>query len=170
MISAQFQTDEQQIMPIEIQKVEAPTEEVRTLIAELDAELNANYSPEQRHGLDLSRIFQPHIAFFIAHLNGHPAGCGGVAFEHNLAEVKRMYVRPHARGQNVGQTILARLESEAKAHGIPRMVLETGDVQQAAIKFYQRAGYTPCAAFAPYATMPAPQIERSRFFEKHLGL
>lgn len=155
-------------MPIEIAKAEAPTDDARALIAELDAELNSSYSPDQRHGLDISRIFQPHIAFFIAHLNGQPAGCGGVAFQDNLAEVKRMYVRPQARGQNVGQAILARLESEAKARGIPRMVLETGDAQKAAIIFYQRAGYIPCAPFDPYASMPAPQIERSRFFEKDI--
>jgi len=155
-------------MPIEIQKVESPTDDVRALIGELDAELNAAYSPEQRHGLDISRIFQPHIAFFIAYLDGHPAGCGGVAFQDTLAEVKRMYVRPDSRGQNVGQTILARLESEAKARGIPRMVLETGDAQKAALIFYQRAGYSPCAPFEPYAAMPAAQIQRSRFFEKDI--
>ena len=73
---------------------------ISALIAELDAELNAAYSPERR-GLDISRIFQPHIAFFIAHLNGHPVGCGGVALQDNLAEVKRMY-RPVPRREANG--------------------------------------------------------------------
>jgi hypothetical protein len=32
-----------------IERVEAPTDEVRALIGELDAELAGTYTPEQRH-------------------------------------------------------------------------------------------------------------------------
>ena len=48
-------------------------------------------------------------------------------------------------------------------------VLETGDAQRAAIRLYERAGYTRCAAFGPYAAMPLHAIEHSVFFEKRLG-
>ena len=85
-------------MSLEVIKVEAPTDEVRLLIGELDAELNANYSAEQRHGFNISRLFQLAISFFVARIDESPAGCGGVAFADGLAEVKRMYVRPAARG------------------------------------------------------------------------
>src|SRR5882672_12687299 len=113
-------------MPITLEHLQSPTDEARALIAELDAELAGPYSPEQRHGLDIARIFRPGVLFFIARLNGDPVGCGGIALEGGLAEVKRMYVRPRARRQRVAQTLLCRLEDESRARGITRLVLETG--------------------------------------------
>jgi putative acetyltransferase len=155
-------------MSLQIIKVEAPTDEVRLLIEELDAELNAAYSAEQRHGFKISRLFQPGISFFIARLDSQPAGCGGVAFADGLAEVKRMYVGPPFRGRTVAQAILARLEQEARDQGFNRLVLETGDAQAAAMRFYQRQGFIRCEAFGEYAKMPEASIVRSVFFEKRL--
>ena len=155
-------------MSLEVIKVESPTDEVRLLIGELDTELNATYSAEQRHGFNISRLFQPGISFFVARMDGNPSGCGGVAFDDGLAEVKRMYVRPIFRGCNVAQAILARLEQQARDHGFKRLVLETGDAQAAAMRFYQRQGFIRCEAFGEYAKMPEPSIVRSVFFEKRL--
>lgn len=39
----------------------APKDGVRQLIAELEDILSAEYLPEQRHGLPLEAIFQPHV-------------------------------------------------------------------------------------------------------------
>lgn len=155
-------------MAIVVEHVPTPTDDARRLIEELDAELNAAYAAEQRHGLDFSRIFRPGILFFIARLDGEPAGCGGVAIEDGFAELKRMYVRPRLRGRGVAEAIIARLESEAAACGVRRMVLETGDAQLAAMRFYQRVGYAPCDAFGEYAAMPPGAIVRSIFLEKFL--
>src|SRR5688500_8827918 len=152
-------------MSIVLEQVAAPTDDARALIEELDAELNGEYPPEQRHGFSIARLFQPGVLFFIARLDGNAVGCGGVAFEDGLAEVKRMYVRPQARGRKVAQIILTRLEEEPRARGASRLVLETGDVRHAAIRLYERAGFTRCAAFGAYATMPPHAIERSVFFE-----
>jgi putative acetyltransferase len=153
-------------MSLVLEHVGAPTDDARLLIDELDAELNGSYAPEQRHGLSIARVFRPGMLFFIARLDGAPVGCGGVSFEDGFAEVKRMYVRPQFRGRNVARTILSRLEEEAVIRGVSRIVLETGDAQQAAMRFYECAGFTRCAAFGDYATMPPGAIERSVFFEK----
>jgi putative acetyltransferase len=156
-------------MSLIVEHVSAPTDDARMLIDELEAELSGSYGPEQRHGLSIAQVFQPGVVFFIARLDGEPVGCGGIAFNDSFAELKRMYVRPHVRGQNVAQTILSRLEREAKSRGVSRLVLETGDVQHAALRFYERAGFTRCAAFGAYTTMPLKAIERSVFFEKRIG-
>jgi putative acetyltransferase len=153
-------------MSIELEHIEEPTDEARALIAELDAELSGSYASDQRHGLTLARIFRPGVLFFIARLDGQPAGCGGIAFDDGAAELKRMYVRPQARGRDVARTILLRLEQEARARGFTRVVLETGDAQLPAIRFYQREGFTRCEAFGVYAEMPSNAIIRSVFFEK----
>jgi len=154
-------------MAITVELVSAPDDEVRALIAALDAELAQGYAPENRHGLALAAIFQPHIKFFIAR-DGAALGCGGVALFDGFAEVKRMYVVPAARGTGVAPAILARIEAETIAAGISLLRLETGDVQHAAMRLYARAGFTPCAAFGDYLAMPASAISTSVFLEKRL--
>src|SRR5215475_13847294 len=99
---------------IRIEAVPVPTDEVVELIGELDQVLSAEYPPEQRHGLAIDAIFQPHVRFFLARLRGTAVGCGGVALFADFAEVKRMYVRDAARGQGVAQALLARLEAVAR--------------------------------------------------------
>jgi putative acetyltransferase len=155
-------------MSLIVERVPTPTEDARVLIGELDAELNAAYEPQQRHGLNIARVFQPSVLFFIAYLESQPVGCGGIAFEDGVAEVKRMYVRPLARSRGVAQAILSRLQQEARQRGEKRVVLETGNAQLAAIRFYERAGFARCGAFGAYLTMPPAAVERSVFFEKAL--
>lgn len=153
---------------IEIAEVREPDAVVALLIGELEAVLSAAYPPEQRHGLKLAAIFQPHIRFFVARLDGEPAGCGGVALFDGFAEVKRMYVRDALRGRGVAQAVLARLEQTARAAGCARLCLETGALQVAAMKVYARAGFRRCAAFGDYRAMPPAAIATSVFFEKAL--
>jgi putative acetyltransferase len=151
-----------------IEAAPAVTDEVRALIAELDSALSAEYKPEQRHGLAVEAIFQPHIRFFLARLNGEAVGCGGVALFAQFAEVKRMYVRDAARGRGVAQALLARIEMEARAAGLAALCLETGDQQKAAMRLYTRAGFVRCPAFGAYAAMAPEAIATSVFFERLL--
>jgi putative acetyltransferase len=153
---------------ITIELAPSATDDLRVLIGELDRELSAEYSSEQRHGLTLEAIFQPHIRFFLARLNGAAVGCGGVALFADFAEVKRMYVRDVARGRGVAQALLARIEAEARQAGLDLLRLETGDRQVAALRLYARAGFQPCAAFGAYATMGPQAIVTSVFLEKRL--
>jgi putative acetyltransferase len=155
---------------IDIESAPTPTNDVRTLIAELDQTLAAEYSPEQRHGLSLDAIFQPHIRFFLARLNATAVGCGGVAFFSDFAEVKRMYVRDTVRGRGVAQALLTQIEAAVRDAGLDLLRLETGVRQPAALKFYARAGFQPCAAFGAYAAMPPQAIATSVFMEKPLAM
>ncbi|MFE4590848.1 GNAT family N-acetyltransferase [Streptomyces laurentii] len=66
------------------------------------------------------------------------------------AELKRMYVTPGARGLGLARRILALLESDARAAGRTRMVLETGTAQPEAIALYTSSGYEPCTKFGYY--------------------
>lgn len=155
-------------MPVVLEHVTTATDDARTLIEELETELSGLYSAEQRHGYSVQQVFQPNILFFVARLDGEIAGCGGIAFETGFAEVKRMFVRPAARGRGIGRAVLARLEHQAREKKVTRLTLETGDVLHAAIHLYERAGFTRCAPFGPYARMTPRAIERSVFLEKHI--
>jgi putative acetyltransferase len=155
--------------PLEIALVPAANDEIAALIGELNAELEALYTPEQRHGLALDAIFQPHIRFFIARRDGTPVGCGGVAFFDGFAEVKRLYVRAGMRGQGIAEALMERLAAETLASGLTLLRLETGSHSLAAIRFYDRLGFRYCDAFAPYAAMPPASIITSVFMEKRVG-
>ena len=156
-------------MSVTVEHVRSATEDARALVGELDALLNADSPPENRHGYSIERIFQSGVLFFIARLDGEAVGCGGVALDDGFAEIKRMYVRPPARGRNVATALMKRLEEEARARNVRRLVLETGDNRYAAIKFYQRQGFTRCGPFGPYLDMPPRAIAQSVFFEKQIG-
>jgi GNAT superfamily N-acetyltransferase len=66
------------------------------------------------------------------------------------AEIKRMYVTPAARGLGLARRILTELETDARAAGRTRMVLETGTKQPEAVALYASSGYEPCAKFGYY--------------------
>jgi putative acetyltransferase len=151
-----------------IEPAPAPTPEVEQLVAELNAVLGALYPAHQRHGLALENLFVPGIRFFVVRLDGAAMGCGGVALCDGYAEVKRMYVRPAARGRGLAKAVLHRLEAEARAAGKSVLRLETGVHQHEAVALYRASGFRPCGAFGPYAEMPAANIETSLFFEKRL--
>ncbi len=80
-----------------------------------------------------------------------PLGCGGLRqIDATHGEVKRMFVRPESRGTGVSTAILRALEADAAARGWDRVVLETGDRQPDAVRFYEREGYTRIPNFGHY--------------------
>ena len=146
------------------------TDEVRTLVGELEGVLAAEYPPEQRHGLHIEALFQPHVQFFVARVRGEAVGCGGVAIFSEFAEVKRMFVRESTRGKGVADALLDRIEATARAAGLGVLRLETGTRQLAALRFYERSGFRRCEAFGEYAKMAPYAIETSVFMEKRLSV
>jgi putative acetyltransferase len=155
-------------MSITIERVVEASPELHDLIGELDRVFGAAYEAHQRHGLSIDQLFEAHVRFFVARLEGVAAGCGGVAVFDHYAEVKRMYTRPAARGRGVAKALLCRIEDEARRANKSVLRLETGTYQQEAIGLYERMGFRPRDPFGPYAAMPARNIETSLFFEKTL--
>jgi len=127
------------------------------LIAELNAELTERY-PEAgatHFALDASEVAAGHGAFLVALIDGDAVGCGAVRrIEDGVAEVKRMYVRPAARGRGTGGAILAALEREARSLGARRLVLETGVRQPEALALYRRFGFAVIPPFGEYVDSP----------------
>ena len=102
--------------------------------------------------------------YYVAFVDGEPVGCGGLrALDAEHGEIKRMYVVPGQRGAGVSVAILRRLEDDARARGWTRLVLETGDRQPDAMRFYEREGYHPIPRFGYYA-----DSELSRCYERSL--
>jgi putative acetyltransferase len=103
--------------------------------------------------------------FLIAERGGLPVGCGALReIDGRHGEIKRMYVQPDARGAGTSIALLAELEAQARRRGWNRVVLETGTEQRAAIRFYEREGFTPIPCWGAYAASAV-----SLCYEKPLG-
>ncbi|MFI7386032.1 GNAT family N-acetyltransferase [Streptomyces sp. NPDC049813] len=109
--------------------------------------------------LDPTMFSPPRGLYLIAYdADGTPLATGGwraqdaneEEYADGDAELKRMYVTPEARGLGLARRILAELETDARAAGRTRMVLETGTKQPEAIALYVSSGYEPCARFGLY--------------------
>jgi putative acetyltransferase len=102
---------------------------------------------------------------FIARDGGQAVACGALKrHAGGIGEVKRMYTRPSHRGHKIGARIVARIEALARAEGLKRLVLETGDRHPAAWTVYERAGFTRCGPVLDY-----PDVTWSVFYEKPLA-
>ena len=140
-------------MPVAFESPRQP--DVIALIADLDAYQDTLYPAEARYALDLDSLAQPNVLFCVARdAQGRAVGCGAIVVGPAHGEVKRLYVRPEARGQGAARHILDALESAARARGCGTFMLETGPYQPEALAFYSRQGYARCGPFGDYPDHP----------------
>ena len=133
----------------------------RTLIDQVQAEYIEIYGGADLAPIDASQFEPPHGMFLLGYLTGEPVAMGGWRLhgaEHRQtagsAEIKRMFVAGAGRRRGLARTLLAELEATARAAGTPRLILETGYKQPAAIALYRAAGYRDIAPFGYYADAP----------------
>lgn len=150
--------------PLVITPTNPASSEMQKLIAELDEYLAALYPPESIHGLNFAAVQPESVTVLVAKFGADPVGCGTLRrLEPGFAEVKRMYVRPVARGCGVGRQLLSAIEAIAKQAHVHTLRLETGVHQPEAIRLYERAGFYPIPPFGDYKPDPL-----CLFFEKPL--
>ena len=79
-------------------------------------------------------------------------GCGGIRrFSEAECEMKRLYVRPSARGLGAGRTIAQALIAAAREAGYRRMLLDTTPSMARAQQLYTSLGFS---TIAPYRHNP----------------
>ena len=98
----------------------------------------------------------PRGMLLVAFDGDDPVACGAVRrLGPDVAEIKRMYVAPRARGQGFGRTLLGELERGAVELGCRTVRLDTMAQMAEAGALYRSAGYEPIADYNgnPLATV-----------------
>jgi putative acetyltransferase len=145
--------------------VESPLQDdVRTLIAALNAHLLTVTPPEFCSHMTVEDMADANTTVFVAREDGDAIACGALRLHGDgIGEVKRMYTMPSRQGEGIGGQILERIEARAREEGLTRLVLETGHVHHAAYRVYERGGFTRCGPVLDY-----PDTGWSVFYEKAL--
>jgi putative acetyltransferase len=119
--------------------------------AELD-QLTSMYAP-------------PSGCLIIARRGDRPIGCGAIRrLSGDACEMKRLYLRPQARGTGLGRMLAERLVHRAKALGYARMYLDTLVDMHLARGLYRALGFRETA---PYYDNPLPGVV---YMELDLGV
>jgi ribosomal protein S18 acetylase RimI-like enzyme len=114
------------------------------------AELPGDYAP-------------PRGALYIARSDDRAIGMVALrAREEGRAEMKRLYVRPSARGMGLGQLLIETVVEAARDRGYKTIVLDTLPVMRAAQRLYEANGFRD---IAPYYDSP---IAGTRFMGREL--
>jgi putative acetyltransferase len=103
----------------------------------------------------------PSGSLLLATLEDTAAGCVALhAIAAQIAEVKRLYVRPRFRGQGLGKILVQRIIAAARAIGYEKLQLETVEPRMpTAVTLYRLLGFQE---IAPYRADP---IEGALYME-----
>ncbi|WP_321479466.1 GNAT family N-acetyltransferase [uncultured Bacteroides sp.] len=136
-----------------------------SLIAQLDADLNARYERVQSKYDQYNKIVA--IDTVVVAFDGDkPVGCGCFKeYDAESVEMKRMFVAPDYRGRKISKLILEELEKWAGELGYSKAVIETGYKQHEAIGLYSKNGYGRIENYGPYKDFP-----ESLCFEKLIAV
>ena len=144
--------------------VETPLrDECRALIDAAEAEMLAIYAPDRLVRLAPEDLAAPNVQFFVARQNGRPLGCVALVDELRHGVIRRLHVRPEARGLGIGFALMLAVEQAARDIGLSVLRVETGRALAPAIALYGELGYAECPPFGPY-----PDDGENVFMEKRL--
>lgn len=125
------------------------------LLAEMRVELNDVYETFSRLDnppLSPGELRPPGGAYLVGFEGDEAVAGGGLRrLSDEVAEIKRMYVRPPARSRGVARELLAALEEAAVSLGYAAARLDTGPKQVHGLALYRSAGY---ADVEPYNDNP----------------
>ncbi|WP_239482928.1 GNAT family N-acetyltransferase [Paraburkholderia sp. C35] len=132
---------------------------IREYVKWLDMDLSYRGFEDEMQAFEQTYAL-PSGIFFIADAGEELAGCGGLLrHSDEVAEVKRLYVRPAYRGLALGEKLMAEVIDKAKALGFRKLVLDSVPQTAFAQHLYERLGFRETA---PYYAHP---VAGTRFLE-----
>jgi putative acetyltransferase len=145
---------------------ESESDDVRTLLREYAASLpfELDFQDFDRELAELPGAYAPpRGALLVARTDGIVSGCVALRpLEGDACELKRLFVRPAARGSGLGRRLATAVIDEARRLGYARMLLDTTPEMAAAQALYEELGFEKTA---PYRHNP---VAGTRFLELQL--
>ncbi|WP_434115018.1 GNAT family N-acetyltransferase [Paraburkholderia caffeinilytica] len=90
----------------------------------------------------------PRGRVLLARNNGNVVGCVAMRpLDELTCEMKRLYIRPSGRGQQIGRQLATRICQIAREAGYTRIRLDTLPDMQAAQRLYASLGFEPIPAY-----------------------
>ena len=130
---------------IELRRVRGDDPVALELVAAMETWVTENFgpaTPDRTSTVTPEEMAPPDGAFVILCLDGEPVAGGGVRrLGEDVAEIKRMFVVPAARGRGFGRRVLRELEAVAGELGYRRLRLDTAQSMTTAMALYRGAGY-----------------------------
>ncbi len=125
----------------------------RRLVRAVLADLGQRYGGKgDETPVEPAEFEPPAGAFLVAWRGGTAVGCGGWrSHGAGVAELKRMYTMPQARGTGVARALLSAIEDDARRAGRHRIILECGTRQPEALSLYEKCGYRRVPNYGFYA-------------------
>lgn len=125
------------------------------LCSELDADLSKQNGQQLQSMYSQYNTLEKIQNVVLALQDETPVACAALKeYAPGTAEVKRVFTKPHCRGQGVAAAVIAALEQLAKQQGYTRLVLETGLTMLPAQRLYHRLGFHQIPNYGQYATLP----------------
>ena len=97
---------------------------------------------------------EPDGRIILAEIEGQLVGCVALKkVNSEICELKRLYVKPHARGAAVGRWLVERAILEARLAGYGDMRLDVMEKSKTARELYKKMGFRPAE---PISFNPVP--------------
>ena len=134
---------------IEFRREPAGSAVARALLAAMEEEMLVLYAmPRMPTSASSTDLEPPDGAYVVGWEDGRAVAGGALKrLGPGVAEIKRMYVLPDARGRGVARQLLAAIEDTARELGYERVQLDTGASQPHARALYESAGYREVADY-----------------------
>jgi GNAT superfamily N-acetyltransferase len=137
---------------MEVRRVPAGADAARLLMAEymdeIERRLGAPFDRARYPDPAPAELEPPRGMLLVAFDGDDPVACGAVRrLGPDVAEIKRMYVAPRARGRGLGRRLLGELERGAAGLGCRTVRLDTMAAMAEAGALYRSAGYEPIADY-----------------------
>ncbi len=124
---------------------------------ELVTQLNTDLANRDGKDHPLSQFNEiTHLNYVVlVYIENKAVGCGAIAkFNLTTTEIKRMFVTPSYRGQQIGEKILTELENWSKELGHSKCILFMGINQPEAMKLYLRNNFSVIENYGKLKDIP----------------
>jgi len=128
--------------------------------------------PVQDFWHDIDKVLPPRGALVLARdESGHLVGCGSLTnIGGGTGELKRLFVRPQARGTGLGRALVTHRMELAREMGLTRVCVDTIRSTTAMQQIYRGLGFTEIPRYAQSASANAlpEMLPYMLFFERSL--